>query len=223
MKNTNEPFFEQPGVTVDLVIFTINEDRLQALLVKRADEPYSGFWSIPGGFLYKGESLEEAAARVMKEKTGVKGVYLEQLYTFGEPGRDPRARIITVTYLALIPWKDLPQPESRKVSGLSWFAIDQAPQLAFDHQEILGYAISRLRAKAGYSNIVYGLLPEAFRLSDLQKMYEIIFNQKLDKRNFRKRMLGTGLLQETGKKELSGAHRPAMLYQFKKREMVFFS
>jgi 8-oxo-dGTP diphosphatase len=223
MNNTNGSFYEQPGVTVDLVIFTVNEDRLQVLLVRRAEEPYMGFWSIPGGFLHKGESLEDAAARVMKEKTGVNGVYLEQLYTFGEPERDPRARIITVTYLALIPWQNLPQPESRKVSGLSWFAIDQAPQLAFDHQEILEYALSRLRAKAGYSNIVYGLLPEAFRLSDLQKMYEIIFNQKLDKRNFRKRMLGSGLLQETGKKELSGAHRPAMLYQFKKREMVFFS
>jgi 8-oxo-dGTP diphosphatase len=223
MSNTNDAFYEQPGVTVDLVIFTVNENRLQVLLIKRADEPYAGYWSIPGGFLHKGESLEEAAARVMKEKTGVNGVYLEQLYTFGAPERDPRARIITVTYLALIPWKNLPQPESRKVSGLTWTALDEVPHLAFDHQEILAYAVNRLRTKAGYSNIVYGLLPEAFRLSDLQKMYEIIFNQKLDKRNFRKRMLGSGLLQETGKKDLSGAHRPAMLYQFKKREMVFFS
>ncbi len=222
MENTNSPHYELPGVTVDLVIFTVNEGKLHVLLVKRADEPFAGSWSIPGGFLLKGESLDEAALRVMFEKTGVREVYLEQLYTFGKPDRDPRARIITVTYFALIPWKKLPQPGSRKVTDLAWRAVDEIPRLAFDHNEILNYALNRLRAKAGYSNIVYGLLPESFRLSDLQKMYEIIINQKLDKRNFRKRMLATGLLQETGKKDLAGAHRPAMLYQFKKREVVFF-
>jgi 8-oxo-dGTP diphosphatase len=222
MEYTNSPHYEQPGVTVDLVIFTVNEGKLYVLLVKRAGEPFTGFWSIPGGFLLKSESLDEAALRVMVEKTGVQEVYLEQLYTFGRPDRDPRARIITVTYFALIPWKKLPQPGSRKVTNLAWYAVDEIPRLAFDHNEILRYALNRLRAKAGYSNIVYGLLPESFRLSDLQKMYEIIINQKLDKRNFRKRMLATGLLEETGKKDLAGAHRPAMLYQFKKREVVFF-
>lgn len=223
MENTKYPAYEQPGVTVDLVIFTVTAEKLHVLLVRRATDPFAGYWSIPGGFLRKGESLEDAAQRVMQEKTGVKGVYLEQLYTFGEPDRDPRARIITVSYFALIPWKNLPQPKSRKVSGLEWQEVDRVGELAFDHREILTYALNRLRAKAGYSNIVYGLLPEAFRLSDLQKMYEIIFSQKLDKRNFRKRMLASGLLKETGRKEISGAHRPAMLYQFTKREVVFFS
>jgi 8-oxo-dGTP diphosphatase len=223
MDNTNYPLYEQPGVTVDLVIFTVSAGKLDVLLVKRAEEPFAGFWSIPGGFLQKGESLEEAALRIMGEKTGVQEVYLEQLYTFGRPDRDPRARIITVTYFALIPWKKLPQPASKKVTDLAWHSVDDLPgQLAFDHQEILNYAARRLRAKAGYSNIVYELLPESFRLSDLQKMYETIIGEKLDKRNFRKRMLATGLLQETGRKDLIGAHRPAMLYQFKKREIVFF-
>jgi 8-oxo-dGTP diphosphatase len=222
MDNTNYQPYEQPGVTVDLVIFTVSAGKLNVLLVKRAEEPFAGFWSIPGGFLQKGESLEEAALRIMREKTGVEEVYLEQLYTFGRPNRDPRARIITVTYFALIPWKKLPQPTSRKITDLAWFSADDAPELAFDHGEILAYAVKRLRAKASYSNIVYELLPESFRLSDLQKMYEIIINEKLDKRNFRKRMLATGLLEETGKKDLIGAHRPAMLYQFKKREIVFF-
>jgi 8-oxo-dGTP diphosphatase len=222
MSNTNNSAYEQPGVTVDLVIFTVNEEKLKVLLVKRAREPFVGFWSIPGGFLKIGESLEGAAIRVMKEKTGVKEVYMEQLYTFGRPDRDPRARVITVTYFALIPWQNLIQPESNKVTDLTWYAADQLPsQLAFDHQEILNYAINRLRAKVSYSNIVYGLLPVRFRLSDLQKIYESIINKSLDKRNFRKRMLATGLLQETGKKEIVGAHRPAMLYQFKKREFVF--
>ncbi len=156
----------------------------------------------------------------MKEKTGVKEVYLEQLYTFGQPNRDPRTRVVTVTYFALIPWQNLVQPESSKVTELDWCPVDQLPKLAFDHHEILAYAISRLRAKASYSNIVYGLLPIQFRLSDLQKIYEIIIDRTLDKRNFRKRMLATGLLKETGKKEIIGAHRPAMLYCFKKREFV---
>jgi len=219
--NTKYAGYEQPGVTVDLVIFTVNKDELKAMLVRRAKAPFSGFWSIPGGFLKIGESLEEAAFRVLREKTGVEEVYLEQLYTFGGPDRDPRARVITVTYFALIPWENLAQPESKKVTDIAWTSVDKLPKLAFDHKEILTYAVRRLRAKAGYSNIVYGLMPGKFRLSELQKMYEIIINEKFDKRNFRKRMLATGLLRETGKKDILGAHRPAMLYQFKKAEIVF--
>jgi 8-oxo-dGTP diphosphatase len=221
MSNTNYPAYELPGVTVDLVIFTVELDKLKVLLVKRAEEPFMGYWSLPGGFLKTGESLDDAALRVMVDKTGVKEVYLEQLYTFGEPDRDPRNRVITVTYFALIPWKHLYQPESKKVTDLTWHPVDEMPALAFDHKEILEYAVNRLRAKAGYSNIVYGLLPEYFRLSDLQKMYEIILNKKLDKRNFRKKILESGLLQSTGQKAILGAHRPAMLYQFKKREFLF--
>ena len=221
MNDTKYPMYEQPGVTIDLVIFTVDEDQLKVLLVKRAEAPFAGTWSIPGGFLRKDESLDEAALRVMEEKTGVSDVYLEQLYTFGRPDRDPRARVITVSYFALIPWKKLAPPGSRKVTDLAWHPVDPAPELAFDHNEILDYAVKRLRAKASYSNIVYGLLPEAFRLSDLQKMYETIIAARLDKRNFRKRMLATGLLEETGKKDLVGAHRPARLYRFKKREVVY--
>jgi 8-oxo-dGTP diphosphatase len=219
--NTNYPEYEQPAVTIDLVLFTVNTGLLKVMLVRRAEEPFAGCWSIPGGFLRAGESLEEAALRVLKEKTGVENVYLEQLYTFGRPDRDPRARVITVTYIALIPWQHLVQPESSKVADLSWISIDRLPRLAFDHKEILSYAVKRLRAKASYSNIVYGLMPEQFRLSELQKMYEIIIHGELDKRNFRKRMLATGLLQATGKKDATGAHRPAMLYKFKKKEIAF--
>lgn len=221
MNNTNYTGFELPGVTVDLVIFTVNKDSLKALLVKRAEAPFSGIWSLPGGFLKLGESLEIAAQRVLREKTGVKEVYLEQLYTFGHPDRDPRSRVITVSYFALIPWENLNRPASEKVSNLDWFSVDEVPALAFDHNEIVSYAVKRLRAKAGYSNIVYGLLPERFRLSSLQKIYEIILNEPLDKRNFRKKMLSTGLLQETGQMDLTGAHRPAMLYQFKKMKIVY--
>ena len=221
--NTNYAGYEQPGITVDLVIFTVNKNKLKVMLAKRAEAPFSGYWSLPGGFLLVGESLEDAAFRVLKEKTGVKNVYLEQLYTFGKPDRDPRARVITVAYFALIPWENLDQPESERVANLTWSAVEQLPRLAFDHKEIVNYAVQRLRSKASYSNIVYGLMSEHFRLSELQTMYEIIIDDKLDKRNFRKRMLATGLLQETGKKDLHGAHRPAMLYQFKKMEITFLN
>jgi 8-oxo-dGTP diphosphatase len=214
---------EQPGVTVDLAVFTVNKNKLKVMLAKRAEVPFRDHWSIPGGFLLQGESLDAAACRVLDEKAGVKDVYMEQLYTFGAPHRDPRTRVITVAYFALIPWENLNRPESKKIADLTWSSVDQLPKLAFDHKEILKYAVNRLRAKASYSNIVYGLMPEQFRLSELQTMYEIIINDKLDKRNFRKRMLATGLLQETGEKVLSGAHRPAMLYQFKKMEITFLN
>ena len=219
--NTKYEAYEQPGVTVDLAIFTVNDNKLKVMLAKRADDPFKDFWSLPGGFIKQGESLEEAANRVLNEKTGVKNVYMEQLYTFGDPARDPRSRVITVAYFALIPWANLSQPESEKVADLIWSHVDKFPKLAFDHKVILNYAVKRLRAKASYSNIVYGLMPAQFRLSELQTMYEIIINDKLDKRNFRKRMLSTDLLQETGEKDLTGAHRPAMLYQFKKKEIAF--
>ena len=219
--NTKYEGFETLGVTVDLVLFTVNENRLKVMLVKRAEEPFRDDWSLPGGFIKKGESLDDAAQRVLIEKTGVNDVYMEQLYTFGEPKRDPRSRVITVAYIALIPWQSLPQPESNKVTDLTWLPVDHLPKLAFDHKAIIGYAVTRLRAKVSYSNIVYGLMPKQFRLSELQNMYECIINDKLDKRNFRKRMLATGLLKDTGKKDIAGAHRPAMLYQFKTKEIVF--
>lgn len=220
--NTKYQGFESLGVTVDLVLFTVNEDRLKVMLVRRAETPFQGIWSLPGGFLLENESLDSAAQRVLHEKTGVSEVYMEQLYTFGDPQRDPRSRVITVAYIALIPWQSLPQPESEKIADLTWSSVDALPKLAFDHKQILEYAVMRLRAKVSYSNIVYGLMPKQFRLSELQRMYETIIDDSLDKRNFRKRMLATGLLKETGKKDLAGAHRPAMLYQFKSKEIVFF-
>jgi len=219
--NTKYPEYEQAAVTVDLVIFTVNDDLLKVMLVKRAEEPFADRWSLPGGFLKSSESLGDAALRVLREKAGVEDVYVEQLYTFGDLDRDPRTRVITVAYFALIPWKELVPPPSDKVTDLMWASVNRLPKLAFDHREIVAYAVQRLRAKAGYSNIVYALMPRQFRLSELQRMYEIIINHKLDKRNFRKRMLATGLLRETGRKDVAGAHRPAMLYKFKKMEIAF--
>lgn len=206
---------EQPSVTVDVIVFTVSGKELQVLLVKRSAEPFVGMWSIPGGFIRRDESPEEAASRVLAEKAGVSEVYLEQLYTFGDPERDPRARVVTVAYFALVPDQELKQ-------SLSWFPVKKLPQLAFDHKKIIQYALSRLKAKIGYSNIAMGLLPAKFSLANLQEIYEVILDKKLDKRNFRKKMLSLGLLEGTGQKEKDGAHRPAMLYRFKSREVVFF-
>jgi 8-oxo-dGTP diphosphatase len=222
MNNTYYPGYENPGLTVDLVLFTVNQRNLQVLLTKRASEPYADHWALPGGFLLEGESLEAAARRVLKDKTGLDDAYLEQLYTFGDPGRDPRNRIITVVYFALVPWQKLDRPESKKVSEVAWLPADSTPVLAFDHTRILMKARERLKAKAGYSNIGFGLLPDSFRLTELQQIYEIILGKPLDKRNFRKEMLATGLLAETGAVDDSGAHRPARLYRFINRDVVFF-
>ena len=166
--NTKYPGYEQLALTVDLVIFTVIDDLLKVMLVKRAEEPFADSWSLPGGFLRTSESLKEAALRVLKEKAGVENVYLEQLYTFGDLDRDPRARVVTVSYFALIPWKELAPPSSDQVTDLMWAPVNRLPKLAFDHKEIVVYAVQRLRAKASYSNIVYGLMPRQFRLSELQ-------------------------------------------------------
>lgn len=214
--------FEKPSVTVDLLVFTVLDDDLKIILVKRGIDPFKNMWALPGGFVGINETLEEAAKRELFQETGVGDVYLEQLYTFGDVKRDPRTRVITVSYFALIPSENIKLHATTDAKDAQWFPVDKLPKVAFDHKKIIDYGIERLKSKIGYSNIVYGILPKRFRLSQLQKVYEIILGQKLDKRNFRKRMLSLGLLRSTGKRELGGAHRPAMLYEFKTREVVLF-
>jgi 8-oxo-dGTP diphosphatase len=214
--------YDKPSVTVDVLIFTIIKDKLKILLVRRGQPPFEGFWALPGGFVKKDESLEEAALRELKEEAGVTDVYLEQLYTFGDPHRDPRTRVITVAYFALMTSDTLQLKASTDASDAQWHPVKNLPPLAFDHHKIVEYGLHRLRSKLEYSNIAYGLLPAEFRLSELQKVYEVIMDRLLDKRNFRKKILSLGLLEATGEKEISGAHRPAMLYRFNKKEIVFF-
>lgn len=221
-ENYDPSKYEHPSVTVDVLIFTIQENELKIVLVKRGLEPFKDMWALPGGFVQIDESLDVAAKRELMQETGVKDVYLEQLYTFGDPQRDPRTRVITVAYFALIPDGRVQLTAATDVKEAEWFTINKLPSLAFDHQQIVSYALDRLKSKIEYTNIVYGLLPKQFRLSQLQKVYEIILGKELDKRNFRKKMLSLGLLKSTGKKEAEGAHRPAQLYEFKKREVVFF-
>jgi len=209
--------YEHPSVTVDVVILTVRDRRLEVLLIKRRHWPNEGMWAIPGGFVNPDESLEEAARRELEEETGVRDVYLEQLYTFGDPGRDPRGRVITVVYYALIRAEELRVRAADDAADAGWFPAYHVPELAFDHSKIMEYTLQRLRAKLEYTMIGFQLLADEFTLSELQEVYEAIQNRKLDKRNFRKKLLATGILEQTLDVRKVGQHRPAALYRFNPR------
>jgi 8-oxo-dGTP diphosphatase len=208
---------EHPSVTVDVVILTMRKRRLEALLIKRKRWPYEGLWAIPGGFVARDESLEDAARRELEEEAGVRDVYLEQLYTFGDPQRDPRTRVITVVYYALIRADELHLVATDDAAESAWFPVYTLPPLAFDHENILVYTMQRLRGKLEYTTIGFQLLAPEFTLSDLQEVYEAILNRPLDKRNFRKKVLSTGILEQTAHTRKTGQHRPAALYRFSPR------
>jgi 8-oxo-dGTP diphosphatase len=212
---------DRQAVAVDVVIFTVIDDDLKVLLIQRIVRP-KDLWAIPGGFVLENEDLAEAAKRELFEETGVKDVYLEQLYTFGDPKRDPRGRVISVTYFALVRAETVELKFGSDAKDVAWFSISDIPPLAFDHKEILEYARQRLVWKLEYTNVVYSLLPKFFTLTQLQKAYEVILGRPLDKRNFRRKFLSTGLIIATGEKE-TGAHRPAELFKFVRREPQFIS
>jgi len=204
--------FYHPAVTVDLVIFTLSERDLQVLLIHRDHWPFKGRWALPGGFVQERESLSQAAHRQLQEETGVSDVFLEQLHTFGHPQRDPRMRVVTVAYYALVPADKL--PPSRKDDGVRWWSIYQLPELAFDHDRILELALRRLRRKIMDTNVAFQFMPRRFTLTQLQRTYEIVLGRTLDKRNFRKKVLALGGVRETDELHLQGRHRPARLYEF---------
>jgi 8-oxo-dGTP diphosphatase len=214
---SENPYYNRLSVTVDVVIFSLIDNDLKVLLIKRRYPPYQGMWAIPGGFVNDDESLEDAAVRKLKEETGVTDVYIEQLYTFGRPKRDPRTRVITVAYFALVPATAL---DVSRLQGdeedVQLFSIFNLPELAFDHDEILDYALQRLRYKLEYTAVGFQLLPDVFTLSELQRAYEIILGEELDKRNFRRKILSAGILEQTGKLKKEGEGRPAKLYRYKK-------
>jgi 8-oxo-dGTP diphosphatase len=205
--------YPHPAVTTDIVIFTILEERLKLLLIQRGNAPFRGFWSLPGGFVEPDESLDACAARELEEETGVAGVYLEQLYTFGVPDRDPRERVISVAYYALVPADSVRIRAASDASEVGWFDLSELPPLAFDHEEIVALAQSRLKAKLSYSTIAFQFMPDRFTLGDLQRVYETILGEKLDKRNFRKWMQQLGRIMETGELRRNGGRRPARLYR----------
>jgi 8-oxo-dGTP diphosphatase len=205
--------YPHPAVTTDAVVFTISENRLKLLLIKRGAAPYRDSWAIPGGFLEIDEDLEECARRELEEETGLKNIYLQQLYTFGKPERDPRERVITVAYYAVAPNVDMDSTASSYASDAAWFSTNRLPPLAFDHDKIINTALNRLRFDLDYSARAFQFLPETFTLSEAQRVFEIIRDNKLDKRNFRKSITKSGLIKETGDVRRDGNHRPARLYR----------
>lgn len=209
-----------PAVTTDVVVFTIRDRRLNLLLIERGGEPFRGIWALPGGFLDIDEDLEACAKRELEEETGVSGVYLEQLYTFGKPDRDPRERVISIAYYALVPSDRLQVKAASDASDAKWFALDEMPELAFDHNQIIKQAHGRLVAKLDYSTIAFQFMAETFTLSELQAVYEILLDEELDKRNFRKWILALEQVEETGKLRRTGNHRPARMYRLKNPDQV---
>jgi 8-oxo-dGTP diphosphatase len=207
-----------PAVAVDVAIFTVLDRSLQVLLVEVQRGAFAGRWALPGGRVQMEESLDQAARRELAARTGVRRVYLEQLYTFGSPARDPHGRVVSVAYFALIAHSGRFQGTHRdlRYAGVVWSPVARLPDLAYDHRAVVTTALARLRAKLTYTNLVYGLLPVTFTLSELQEMYEAILGRALDRRNFRKKILSLGLLERrVGTRR--GAHRPAALYGFRRR------
>ncbi len=207
--------YPHPAVTVDVVIFTIVDDDFKVLLIERGIEPYEGMWALPGGFVGLDESLRRAAWRELKEETGVHAAFLEQLGAFGHPDRDPRERVITVAYYALIPFDRFEPKAATDASKAELFSMNDLPELAFDHARILRRAHRKVKAKIDEPIIALQLVPESFTLSDLQRVHERILGTQLDKRNFRKKIKALDLLTPTGEQRRDGPHRPARLYRVK--------
>jgi 8-oxo-dGTP diphosphatase len=222
--------FDRPSVTVDVVMLTVKERTLEVLLVQRGEHPFKDTWGLPGGFVQMSESLEDAAARVLRSKTGLEDVFLEQLYTFGNPDRDPRTRVITVSYYALVSAQRLEAlklgknvklalvnvPWAGEVGGPVEIELEQETvPLAFDHAQIIGTAVKRLRGKLDYAPVGFQLLPERFTLRALQDVHETIHGHTVNKDSFRRRMQLSGQLEPTGEREEGTDYRPAEFYIFK--------
>ena len=203
-------------VTVDVVIFTVRDGGLHVLLVRRAAAPYAGRYAIPGGFVHENESLDAAARRELAEETGVRDIYLEQLYSFGDPGRDPRGRVVTVAYFALIASQHTALQAGTDAAEARWFPVADVPSLAFDHRRILDYGLERLRNKLEYTTVGFQLLPEKFTLGELQTVYEAILGKRIDKRNFRRKIGLLGILTPLREWQHTG-RKPARLYRFSAR------
>ena len=207
----------RPTVAVDVVLFTIDAGILKALLVQVKKGAFAGRWAFPGGLVPLGEALEDTARRELREKTGIGDLYLEQLYTFGDPARDPSGHVVSVAYFALVPQPVLPRADDPKYARVEWRDVRKLPRLGYGHKALADYALARLQAKLEYSNIAYGLLPREFSLAELQEVHEAILGRTLDRRNFRKRVLGEGLVREL-ERVRRGPHRPAALYAFAARK-----
>jgi 8-oxo-dGTP diphosphatase len=226
----------RPSVAVDVAMLSAHQGDLWVLVIPRQAPPFKGYWGLPGGFINLDESLDQAATRLLEYETGLTDVYLEQLYTFGDPKRDPRSRVISIAYYALVDWRRLLHLDSLEPPALlklrvPWEGEAGGPievldpdghllRLAFDHTEVLGMAVKRIRGKLDYVPIGFQLLPPRFTLRQLQEIHETVLNRALNKDSFRRRMLASGLLEATGELEQDVDHRPAELYRFTKHSAI---
>lgn len=218
-RSTSAYEFPRPALTVDAVVFGLDHEGLKVLLVERDLPPFRGQWALPGGFVRQGEGLEAAARRELAEETGLgsreaPSFFLEQLYTFGEPGRDPREHTVSVAWVALVNIRDHAILAATDARDARWAKVDDLPPLAFDHDHILSVGLARLRGKVRYQPIGFELLPPRFTLTELQRLYETVLGTALDKRNFRKKILALGFVTETGELEEGVPRRRAKLYRF---------
>lgn len=210
--------YQRPALATDCVVMGFDGNALQLLLVQREKTPFEKNWALPGGFVQIDETTEEAARKVLLEKAGLKHVFVEQLYTFCEVERDPRERIVSVVYFALVNSRQLELVAGRNTTKAEWFNLHELPTLAFDHHKIVEMALNRLRGKIGYQPIGFELLNKKFTLSQMQVLYESILGFEIDKRNFRKKILGMGLLTALDEKEKNVAHKAARYYEFDKKK-----
>jgi 8-oxo-dGTP diphosphatase len=210
--------YPRAALTVDCVVFGFDEGALKILLIRRGIEPFKNRWALPGGFVHPDETLDAAARRELQEETGLRGVYQEQLYTFGEIERDPRERVISVAYFALVRRADHLPAASTDAAEAAWFEVENVPALSFDHAVILKMALERLRGKIRWQPVGFELMPKKFTLSQFQALYEAILGRELDKRNFRKKLLALDLLVALEETTTAGSRRPAQLFRFDQRK-----
>jgi 8-oxo-dGTP diphosphatase len=216
-----EKTFTHAATATDVVLFRVQNNELQVLLLKLKEDPFPGKWAIPGGLVTNKESLDMGAKRHLENKIGLKDkVYLEQLYTFGSPDRDPLGWVISVAYIGLVSSKNITLNIAKRYAGHKWFPVSKLPDLAYDHEEIIQQAVKRLVTKATYTNILGHLIKKQFTLTELQQMYELITNRELDKRNFRKKILSLDIIKPLKKLRKEGPQRPAMLYSFVTSEVI---
>jgi len=207
--------YPRPAVSVDAVVFAMVESVMKVLLIRREHDPFAGSWALPGGFVDENECLETAARRELAEETSLTNIFLEQLYSFGDPGRDPRGRTVTVAYMALIPEDEITQvAHGDNAADAQWLPVDQLPKLAFDHDKIIRFALERLKGKVRYTTVAFHLLGEEFTFGQLRCVYETIWQRDLDRRNFRKWIHNLDIIEETGRQRCNG-YRPAQLYRLK--------
>lgn len=209
--------YKNPSLAVDLAVFGYHNKELSVLLLNRKDEPFKDGWTLPGGFLQIAETLQEVCNRIMKTKIGLENIYLEQLYTFDEPGRDPRGRVISIAHYALVNPQRFEIVAGNMANDVQWFPVDKVPALGFDHKKIFALALQRLKSKILYNPVGFELLDETFTMPELHELYECVLGITIDRRNFRRKILDAEYIIPTGAKREGLKNRHPDLYRFNKQ------